>query len=169
MTRSEAKSLSGFINRCAAEGGGRYLAEPLFIGTTAWVLLVRLSGRTAGASLPIGLALVIGAASMTIMLSGYLTGGMAGLPLSAAVLGGSLAALASAEAAHSPAPIGIAVVGLASLLVIGRFFGAFINALVNLLAGFGTAANLRQHFTKAVGVAPMAYRRTFRCPDEVAV
>jgi len=36
-------------------------------------------------------------------------------------------------------------------------------------AGFGTAANLRQHFTRAVGVAPMTYRRTFRCPDEVAV
>jgi transcriptional regulator GlxA family with amidase domain len=37
------------------------------------------------------------------------------------------------------------------------------------LAGFGTAANLRQHFTRTVGVAPMAYRRTFRCPDDVAV
>ena len=37
------------------------------------------------------------------------------------------------------------------------------------LAGFGTAANLRQHFTRAVGVAPMAYRRTFRAPDDVAV
>jgi AraC family transcriptional regulator, transcriptional activator FtrA len=30
------------------------------------------------------------------------------------------------------------------------------------LAGFGTAANLRQHFTRLVGVAPMTYRRTFR-------
>jgi transcriptional regulator GlxA family with amidase domain len=30
------------------------------------------------------------------------------------------------------------------------------------LAGFGTAANLRQHFTRSVGVAPMSYRRTFR-------
>ncbi len=30
------------------------------------------------------------------------------------------------------------------------------------LAGFGTAANLRQHFTRLVGVPPMAYRRTFR-------
>lgn len=30
------------------------------------------------------------------------------------------------------------------------------------LAGFGTAANLRQHFTRLVGVAPMHYRRTFR-------
>jgi transcriptional regulator GlxA family with amidase domain len=37
------------------------------------------------------------------------------------------------------------------------------------LAGFGTAANLRQHFTRAVGVAPMSYRRTFRSPDQVAV
>jgi AraC family transcriptional activator FtrA len=37
------------------------------------------------------------------------------------------------------------------------------------MAGFGTAANLRQHFTRAVGVPPMSYRRTFRSPDEVAV
>ncbi|MBV9293509.1 MAG: helix-turn-helix domain-containing protein [Frankiales bacterium] len=29
------------------------------------------------------------------------------------------------------------------------------------LAGFGTAANLRQHFTRVVGVPPMQYRRTF--------
>ena len=31
------------------------------------------------------------------------------------------------------------------------------------LAGFGSAANLRQHFTRAVGIAPMHYRRTFKC------
>jgi transcriptional regulator GlxA family with amidase domain len=30
------------------------------------------------------------------------------------------------------------------------------------LAGFSTAVNLRQHFTRAVGVPPVAYRRTFR-------
>jgi transcriptional regulator GlxA family with amidase domain len=30
------------------------------------------------------------------------------------------------------------------------------------LSGFGTAANLRQHFSRAVGVAPVRYRRTFR-------
>jgi len=40
MTRGEARSLSGFVNRCADEGGGRYRAEPLFVGRTAWVLLV---------------------------------------------------------------------------------------------------------------------------------
>lgn len=29
-------------------------------------------------------------------------------------------------------------------------------------AGMGTAATLRRHFQRAVGVAPDAYRRTFR-------
>ncbi len=33
---------------------------------------------------------------------------------------------------------------------------------VAALAGFGSAANLRQHFTRVVGVAPLGYRRTFR-------
>ncbi len=88
-----------------------------------WVLLVVLAHRDAGAALPIALAMTIGGASMTIMLSGYLTGGQAGLPLSAALLGGSIAALLIPDASRSVAPIGVAVVGLASLLVIGRFFG----------------------------------------------
>jgi hypothetical protein len=89
----------------------------------AWVLLARLSQRPAGASLPITLGVAIGAASMTLMLSAYLAGGQAGLPLSAAMLGAAIAAIASPEAARSVAPIGLGVVGLAGLLVIGRFFG----------------------------------------------
>ncbi|MGY1815042.1 GlxA family transcriptional regulator [Blastococcus sp. SYSU D00820] len=31
-------------------------------------------------------------------------------------------------------------------------------------AGFGTAASLRQHLQAAIGIAPLAYRRTFRGP-----
>ena len=31
-------------------------------------------------------------------------------------------------------------------------------------AGFGTAVSLRQHLHAAVGVAPLAYRHTFRRP-----
>ena len=31
-------------------------------------------------------------------------------------------------------------------------------------AGFGTAASLRQHLHAAIGVAPLAYRRTYRGP-----
>jgi transcriptional regulator GlxA family with amidase domain len=32
-------------------------------------------------------------------------------------------------------------------------------------SGFGTAVSLRQHLHAAVGVAPLAYRRTFRPAD----
>jgi AraC family transcriptional regulator, transcriptional activator FtrA len=34
------------------------------------------------------------------------------------------------------------------------------------LSGFGSAANLRQHFTRVVGVPPMSYRRTFKCEHD---
>ncbi len=118
--------------------GSMYLAGPsawttprawLILGSigaaeaAVWVLLVLLARRPAGASLPIALALTIGGASMTVMLSAYLSGGQAGLPLSAALLGAATAALFLPDASRSAAPIGVAVVGLSSLLVIGRFFG----------------------------------------------
>ena len=32
-------------------------------------------------------------------------------------------------------------------------------------SGFGTAALLRHHFTRQLGVAPSAYRRRFACPE----
>lgn len=32
-------------------------------------------------------------------------------------------------------------------------------------AGFGSSANLRDHFRRALGTAPSSYRRTFNCPD----
>lgn len=91
--------------------------------TAVWVLLAALAWRSPGASLPMALAIAIGGASVTVMLSAYVAGGQAGLPLSAAILGGSLVALVMPDASRSVAPIGVAVVGLSSLLVIGCFFG----------------------------------------------
>jgi transcriptional regulator GlxA family with amidase domain len=32
-------------------------------------------------------------------------------------------------------------------------------------SGFGTTASLRQHLHAAIGVAPLAYRRTYRGAD----
>jgi hypothetical protein len=104
------------------------------------VLLVLLARRSPGASLPIALALAVGGASIAIMLSAYLTGGQAGLPLSAALLGASIVALVMPDAARSVAPIGVAVVGLASLLVIGRFFGELRTDHAVLLAAAPLAA-----------------------------
>ena len=39
---------------------------------------------------------------------------------------------------------------------------------VALRSGFGTAALLRDHFARNVGVPPADYRRTFRCSDDTA-
>ena len=39
--------------------------------------------------------------------------------------------------------------------------------LVAQQAGFGTAALLRHHFTRQLGVAPSAYRRRFACVEPV--
>ncbi|MFO7191976.1 MULTISPECIES: helix-turn-helix domain-containing protein [Thermocrispum] len=36
------------------------------------------------------------------------------------------------------------------------------------VCGLGTAASLRQHLRSSIGVSPLAYRRTFRAPDERA-
>lgn len=107
----------------SASQEGLILGSIATVEAAAWVLLARLARRHAGASLPIALAIAIGAASVSVMLSAYLAGGQAGLPLSAAVLGASLAALAFSDASRSLAPVGISVVGLGALLVIGRFFG----------------------------------------------
>jgi hypothetical protein len=69
------------------------------------------------------LAIAVGGSALTIMLSGYATGGQAGLPLSAALLGGAAVAMVRPSPGGSVAPIGVGIVGLFSLLVIGRFFG----------------------------------------------
>ncbi len=88
-----------------------------------WAVLAALARREAGAPLPIALAITIGAAGLTVMLSGYLSGGQSGLPLAATLAGGAIVALIRPGRARSEAPIGLAVVGLASVLVLGRFFG----------------------------------------------
>jgi hypothetical protein len=102
-----------------------------------WASLVGLSVRSAaGASVPLALALTIQSTGLAIMLAGYLRGGAAALPLSAATVGtvASLGLFTSSPDVR--APIGICVVGLGSLLMIGRFFGGLSTAvaLVLLLA-----------------------------------
>ncbi len=88
-----------------------------------WALLVRLARRSPGVAPMIGLAIVSGGSAITIMLSAYASGGQIGLPLSAAILGASAVAMVGPKPVRLTAPIGVAIVGISSLLVIGRFFG----------------------------------------------
>ena len=90
---------------------------------TSWVLLVLLARRSSAISTVVCLAIASGGSAITIMLSAYATGGQAGLPLAAALLGASAVALVTPKPARLTVPIGLALVGLSSLLVMGRFFG----------------------------------------------
>ncbi|APZ92944.1 hypothetical protein [Fuerstiella marisgermanici] len=94
-----------------------------------WSQLAVLSTRAAGVSLPVALCMAIQSAAVTVMLAGYINGGAAALPLVATLLATTaaiwLVSMRSTSAVHvyCPAILGIGVVGLFSLLFVGRFFG----------------------------------------------
>jgi hypothetical protein len=98
-----------------------------------WALLAALGRRVPGLSLPVCLAVTIAGAAITVMLSGYATGGQVGLPLAAALLGATTATLTLPRSSRGTKPLGVAIVGLFSLLVIGRFFGELTNIHAILL------------------------------------
>jgi hypothetical protein len=98
-----------------------------------WALLCLLSRRAPGLSHPVCLAGTSAGAGLTVMLSGYATGGQDGLPLAAALLGAAASAFLLSRSARGAAHLGVAVLGLFSLLVIGRFFGELTSAHAILL------------------------------------
>jgi len=98
-----------------------------------WALLAILARRAPGLSHAVCLSGTSAAAALTVMLSGYATGGQAGLPLAAALLGASVAVLVLPRSSRVTGPIGVAIVGLFSLLVIGRFFGQLTSVHAILL------------------------------------
>ncbi len=98
-----------------------------------WGLLALLDWRRPGPSLPLALAVVCAASGVAVMLSGYATGGQLGLPLAAALVGAVLASLLLARPAGLNVAPGVGVVGLFSLLVIGRFFGELTTTRAVLL------------------------------------
>jgi hypothetical protein len=100
-----------------------------------WSLLVLLAHRAPGLSHPVCLAVTIAGAAVTVMLSGYASGGQVGLPLAAALVGAAAAALVPPGPARTIGPLGVGGVGLFSLLVIGHFFGQLIVAHAILLFG----------------------------------
>ena len=58
------------------------------------------------------------------MLSGYLTGGQRALPLAGTLAGATLASLAAPAPPDSSRYLGVGMIGLFSVLVVGRFFGS---------------------------------------------
>jgi hypothetical protein len=98
-----------------------------------WSLLALLARRAPGRSLPATLALTCAAAGVTVLLSGYASGGQPVLPLAAALAGAAAAALLLSEPPGTTGWLGLGVVGLFSTLVAGHFFAALTAANALLL------------------------------------
>jgi hypothetical protein len=88
-----------------------------------WALLGLLVRRTASRSVTVGVAVGCGGAAVTVMLSGYATGGEIGLPLAAALAGAMVASLGLGRGTNAIAALSVGIVGLFGLVVMGRFFG----------------------------------------------
>lgn len=88
-----------------------------------WGLLVTLSQRTPGISLPLALAMSIQCSGIAVMLAGYVSGGAAAIPIAAAIAGCVLVTGLMRTPANLEGIVGIGTVSLYSLLFVGRFFG----------------------------------------------
>lgn len=113
-----------------------------------WSLLLRLSARSPGVSIPYAVCMTLLCAGATVMMAGYIKGGASTLPLVSTLLATTIAAKLATKRFGAPsvnlAPInfdsqavlGIGVVGLFGVLFIGRFFGEISSsdAIIMLLA-----------------------------------
>ena len=102
----------------------------------AWGLLMRGNHRPSVRLVPLSLGLACCGAGLTIMLSGYASGGQLGPILGGAVIGAVVASLLWASTSHFDGALGFSYVGFFSLLMIGRYFGELtsVNAVLLFLA-----------------------------------
>lgn len=143
--------LAGTTGQWTATEAGLVLAGGGSLLTIEWVLLSWLSRRAPAALLPLALSQSSLCAGIAVMLAGYIGGGSAALPLAAALAGASAALLAIKIQPAPQGMAGIGVVGLFSLLVIGRYFGRLSSgaALAIFLAPLLCSASETQLLRKA--------------------
>jgi hypothetical protein len=144
--------LPGATRKWSVAEAWLYLAGMAAALAAAWVLILWLANRAPSRAVPLSVALASAAAAVTIMLSGYATGGQMGLPLSAALAAVTMASLALPKSTHLYGALGVGIVGLFALLVVGRFFGELTTARAALL------------FLAPLGcwVVELPYLRTFK-------
>ena len=105
------------------------LAVCVALLTGVWSLLSWLSQRSPGTSIPLAVCLPILCAGLTVMMAGYIKGGVAAFPLVATLvattIGAKLMPKRSVALANfsAPAIVGVGVVGLFGMLFVGHFFG----------------------------------------------
>jgi hypothetical protein len=113
-------------------------------GTALWVSTAHLAQRRPERTLPLCLAMVLAAAGMAVMLSGYATGGQLGFPFAGAVAASALVASKEQLRQIASGIAGIGVAGLVWLVAIGWLFGELSNVAAILLVAAPAAAWLAE-------------------------
>jgi len=98
-----------------------------------WGLLIWAAQRAGGFVVPAAIGLISAAAGVTIMLSGYASGGMTGLPFASVAAGVLLVCLLFARRHSMTGLVGVGTVLLFGLLMAGRFFGELTTTNFALL------------------------------------
>jgi len=132
---------SVYLEAPTAEGGTAWTPAMrwiLFPGLaaaliSAWALLIRSNRQQSSRVIPLALGLTCCSAGLTIMLSGYASGGQLGPILGGALIGAVVGSWLLVAGSHFDGAIGFSVVGLFALLMIGRYFGELTNAHAAML------------------------------------
>jgi hypothetical protein len=98
-----------------------------------WAALTPLARGPRARSVPAALAVAAAGAGATVMMSGYLTGGLLGLPLAAALAGAAVASLLLTGTEDARGALGVGLIGLFAVVVAGRFFGTLTTRHAALL------------------------------------
>jgi hypothetical protein len=94
-----------------------------------WAALGGLQTRTSTPTVMGLLLLDALAAAVTVMLSGYFGAGLLGLMVAAATAGATLASYIGRPRPTSSGSLGMSVIGIFSVVLVGRFFGALSDPL----------------------------------------
>ena len=103
-----------------------------------WWLVVRLANRRGGRFVLTATGLAAGGAGLALMLSGYATGGLIGVPLAAGLAAALAGSFLPGRSACLPGALAVGLVGLFGLVIGGVFF-----------------AELPRWSAAAVGTAPL--------------
>jgi hypothetical protein len=98
-----------------------------------WTAMIALARRAPGRALPLALALASAGTAVAVMLSGYATVGPLGLLLAAGIFGSVIASMFLPAPPNATGVLGFGIVGLFSLVVVGRFFGELTSVNAALL------------------------------------
>lgn len=98
--------------------------------TVVGCLLCRLARRSSPGSIVMCLVMALVCAGLATMMGGYLRGGVAAIPFAAALLGAIPLARFGSGSRMLEGVLRVGIVGLFSLLLIGRFFGQLTDGQV---------------------------------------